>query len=327
MSTVAPGGVESVARPDQGRAGGPGRRRRRRAGAGNNALIGYHKLTPYLFSAPAIFIIAALLAYPVLWGVYQSLFRAETFGATAEFVGVQNYIDMFRAPLFLDSFKKTVIFVTGCVVVGTGLGLLFAFALNRVVKRLRFLRAATIAPYIISNVAAAVMFRLLFNTEFGTVNAVLRFFGVDNVAWLGTPALAMVVVILAQVWTDLPLTILLLLAGLQAIDSSYLDAALVDGATGWRRAWHLSLPLIMPQIVISVIWMSYSTLTGLGVVLALTGGGPLRATQTLPMEMYTVAFDALQFNEALAIATFLLVLNAAIALAFFGLSRRFDLGN
>jgi ABC-type sugar transport system permease subunit len=172
------------------------------------------------------------------------------------------------------------------------------------------------------------MFRLLFNSEFGTVNTVLRFFGMnDNIAWLATPSLAMGVVILAQVWTDLPLTILLLLAGLQAIDSSYLDAALVDGATGWRRAWHLSLPLISPQIVLSVIWMSYSTLTGLGVVLALTGGGPLRATNTLPMEMYTVAFDALKFNEALAIATFLLVLNAVVALVFFGISRRFDLGN
>jgi multiple sugar transport system permease protein len=319
VTAIAPGGVKRAARPDRGR--------RKRRGPGNNALIGYSRLTPYLFSAPAVFVIAALLAYPVLWGVWQSLFRAETFGAAVEFVGLQNYVDMFRAPLFVDSFTKTVIFVTGCVVAGTAMGLAFAFALNRVVKRLRFLRAATIAPYIISNVAAAVMFRLLFNTQFGTVNAVLRFFGMDNVRWLETPALAMIVVILAQVWTDLPLTILLLLAGLQAIDSSYLDAALVDGATGWRRAWHLSLPLIMPQIVISVIWMSYSTLTGLGVVLALTGGGPLRATQTLPMEMYTVAFDALQFNEALAIATFLLVLNAVIALAFFGLSRRFDLGN
>jgi multiple sugar transport system permease protein len=234
---------------------------------------------------------------------------------------------MFQAPRFLDSLTKTAIFVTGSIVLGLGLGLFFAFALTRAVKRLRWLRAATIAPYIISNVAAAVMFRLLFNTEFGTINAVLGWFGVDPVRWLATPSLAMLVVILAQVWTDLPLTILLLLAGLMTIDSSYLDAALVDGATGWRRAWHLSLPLISPQIAISVIWMSYSTLTGLGVVLALTGGGPLRATQTLPMEMYEVAFDALQFNEALAIATFLLVLNAILTLMFVGISRRFDLGN
>lgn len=318
-SAAATKGVKRVVRPDRGR--------RKQKGPGNNALIGYNRLTPYLFSAPAIIIVAALLAYPVLWGVWQSLYRAPIFGAPLEFVGLQNYVAMFQAPRFVDSLTKTGIFVTGSIVVGLVLGLVFAFALNRAVKRVRFLRSSTIAPYIISNVAAAVMFRLLFNTEFGTLNAVLGWFDVDPVRWLATPSLAMMVVILAQVWTDLPLTILLLLAGLQTIDTSYLDAALVDGATGWRRAWHLSLPLIAPQIAISVIWMSYSTLTGLGVVLALTGGGPLRATQTLPMEMYQVAFDALEFNAALAIATFLLILNAVLTLLFVGISRRFDLGN
>ena len=323
MSAVATGGTKRVVNPDRGRR----RKGRKKQGPGNNALIGYNRWTPYLFSTPAIITVAALLAFPVLWGAYESLYRAPTFGAPAEFVGFQNYVDMFRAPLFLDSLRKTAVFVTGSIVVGTFLGLLFAFALHKVVKRLRFLRAATIAPYIISNVAAAVMFRLLFNTEFGSVNSALRFFGMENVAWLAEPTFAMGVVILAQVWTDLPLTILLLLAGLQTIDQSYMDAALVDGATGWKRAWHLSLPMISPQIAISVVWMSYSTLTGLGVVLALTGGGPLRATNTLPMEMYSQAFDALKLNEALAIATFLLILNAVVTLMFIAISRRFDVGN
>ena len=324
MTAAATGGTKRVINPDRARRPRKGKQKK---GPGNNALIGYSRLTPYLFSTPAILTVAALLAFPVLWGVYESFYRAPTFGAPAEFVGLENYVDMFKAPLFLDSLKKTAIFVGGSIVVGIVLGLTFAFALQRVVKRLRFLRAAAIAPYIISNVAAAVMFRLLFNTEFGTVNAVLRWFGVENIAWLAEPGLAMIIVILAQVWTDLPLTILLLLAGLQTIDTSYMDAALVDGATGWRRAWHLSLPLISPQIAISVVWMSYSTLTGLGVVLALTGGGPLRATNTLPMEMYTQAFDSLELNEALAIATFLLLLNALITLMFIAISRRFDVGN
>ncbi|MPZ73283.1 MAG: ABC transporter permease subunit [Nitriliruptorales bacterium] len=295
-----------------------------RDGPGSNALIGHSKWVPYLFSAPSIIAVAAMLAFPVLYGVYKSLYRAPRFGADQEFVGLGNYVDMFKSPEFLDSLTKTAIFVTGCIVVGTTLGLLFAFALNRVLKRLRFLRAVTIAPYIISNVAAAVMFRILFNTEFGMLNRTIEFFGLDGPRWLSTPALAMVVVILAQVWTDLPLTILLLLGGLQSIDSSYLDAALVDGATGWKRAWHLSIPLIAPQLMISIVWLSYSTLTGLGVVLALTGGGPLKATHTLPMDMYSTAFQSLKMNEALAIATFLLVLNAVLTLMFVRFSRRYE---
>jgi ABC-type sugar transport system permease subunit len=133
------------------------------------------------------------------------------------------------------------------------------------------------------------------------------------------------VVIVAQVWSDLPLTILLLLGGLQSLNSEHLDAALVDGANGWQRAWHISIPLIMPQLIISTIWMSYSTLTGLGTILALTGGGPLKATQTLPLEMYEVAFDRLQINEALAIATFLGMLNILLTIAYVAFGRRYNL--
>jgi ABC-type sugar transport system permease subunit len=108
------------------------------------------------------------------------------------------------------------------------------------------------------------------------------------------------------------------------IDRSYLDAALVDGATGWSRARHITIPLLAPQLLISTIWLSYSTLTGLGVVLALTGGGPLKATQTMAMEMYTVAFRNLEFNQALAIATFILILNALITLGYVGIGRRYE---
>jgi ABC-type sugar transport system permease subunit len=302
------------------------RRQRRDPGGGSRwdtSLAGQSKLAPYLFSTPAIAIVSLLLAYPVIYGLYKSFYRADFFGGPEEFVGFQNYSEMFNDPAFWDSLTKTAIFVTGCVVVGLTLGLFFAFALNRVVSQLRFLRAVTIAPYIISNVAAAVMFRLLLNSDFGLLNRVIEFFGFDGPEWLSDPTLAMVVVIFCQVWTDLPLTILLLLAGLQTIDSSYIDAAKVDGATGWRRALHLSIPLISPQIVISVVWMSYSTLTGLGVVLALTGGGPLKATQTLPMEMYSTAFTDLEMNQALAIASFILVLNAILTLLYVGLARRF----
>ena len=134
----------------------------------------------------------------------------------------------------------------------------------------------------------------------------------------------MFVVIFTQVWTDLPLTILLLLGGLMTIDSSYLDAALVDGATAWQRARHLTIPLLGPQLLISIVWLSYSTLTGLGVVLALTGGGPLGATETMAMRMYNVAFRALKFNEALALATVILILNAVLTLLYARVARRYD---
>jgi multiple sugar transport system permease protein len=287
-------------------------------------VLGQSKSTPYLFSLPAILLVAAILGFPVLYGVWQSLYTRETLGAPLEWVGFQNYVEMFDAPSFWHALNRTAVFTFGSLILGTVLGLFFAFALFRVVGKLRFLRAVTVAPYIISNVAAAVMFRLLFNSQFGMLNQVIEFFGLDGPSWLADPALAMVTVIFTQVWTDLPLTILVLLGGLLTVDKSYLDAALVDGATGWTRARHLTIPLLAPQILISTVWLSYSTLTGLGVVLALTGGGPLLATQTLAMEMYTVAFRSLEFEAALAIATFILILNALLTLGYVAIGRRYE---
>jgi ABC-type sugar transport system permease subunit len=299
------------------------RRPKKPSGVSDSSAIGRNKFLPYLFSAPSIIVVSVILAYPVVWGIIQSLFRRERLGRPLEFVGIQNYIDMFVDPTFWQSLSRTGIFVTGCIILGTTLGLVFAFALNQALGALRFLRAITIAPYIVSSVAAAVMFRILFNGDFGLLNRVMQFFGLDGLPWLSSTTLAMVVVIVCQVWSDLPLTILLILAGLQAIDKSYLEAALVDGASPWKRAWHITLPLISPQIAITVIWQSYSTLTGLGVVLALTGGGPLKSTNILPIDMYNTAFVSLQMNQALAIGTFILVLNAILTLIYLKISSRY----
>lgn len=287
-------------------------------------MIGQSSALPYLFSFPAVLTVSAILAYPVIAGMYQSLFRAPELGLDEEWVGLQNYRDLFNDSEFYSALGRTAMFVGGSLVVGISLGLFFAFALFRAVGRLRWMRAATLAPYLISNVAAAVMFRLIFNGDLGVVNSWLGYIGIDGPNWLSDTRWAMLVVIFTQVWTDLPLTILLILGGLMTIDKSLFDAALVDGASSWNRARRVTIPLLAPQIVVSIVWLSYSTLTGLGVVLALTGGGPEESTTTLAMSMYNTAFRALRFNEALAMATVILVLNAILTLVYVRVSRRYE---
>ncbi len=287
-------------------------------------MIGESRWTPYLFSFPAVLTVSAILAYPVISGIYQSLFRPPELGLDEEYVGLQNYVDLFNDSEFWSSLYRTGLFVGGSLLVGLSLGLFFAMALFNAVGRFRFMRAATLAPYLISNVAAALMFRIMFNSDLGVINGFLGWFGVDGPTWLASTRWSMLVVIFAQVWTDLPLTILLLLGGLMTIDKSYFDAAVVDGATPWQRARRVTIPLLAPQIVISTVWISYSTLTGLGVVLALTGGGPLGATTTMAMQLYNTAFRALRFNEALALATFILILNALLTLSYIQVSRRYE---
>jgi multiple sugar transport system permease protein len=277
---------------------------------------------PYLFSIPSILMVSIILAYPVIWGIVQSFYRREL-GQEKFFVGFDNYIELAASDTFWASLERTGIFVAGGVIIGTGLGLVFAFALNNALGSLRFLRGVSIAPYIVSSVAAAVMFRILFNDQFGPVNKILQAFGGGGLPWLSDGALAMLVVIVAQVWGDMPLTVLILLAGLQMIDKSYLEAALVDGASPSVRAREITLPLLAPQIAITVIWQSYSSMTGLGIVLALTGGGPLEATLTLPVEMYQLAFISFKEFEALAIGTIVLFINALLTLIYLRLSKRY----
>jgi ABC-type sugar transport system permease subunit len=271
--------------------------------------------------------VSLLLAFPVIYAIWGSLFDTEFLGGTQEFVGLKHYVDLFRDPDFLAAILRSLIFVSGCLILGTSLALVFAFALNKAAGWLRFARGVTIVPYLVSGVATAVMFRLLFNQEFGQVNRTLEFFGIEGPSWFSDPVLAMTATIIAQVWSDLPLAVLLLLGGLQTIDPSLLDAAEVDGATGWNRAWYVSIPLIAPQLVLSTVWFSYSTLTSLGVVLALTGGGPVDATRILPIVLYDTAFRDLRTHEALAIAMIILAFNALLTLIYVRVSRRYDLGN
>lgn len=298
-------------------------RRATRAREDKSTLLSHNRLTPFLFSGPAVLLVGLVLAYPVLYAIYQSLFATERLGAEPQFVGLGNYIDMFGDDAFWGAMARSGIFIVGCIILGQTLAIVFAFALYRAVARLRFLRAVTILPYIVSSVAAAVMFRIMFNREFGPPSRLLEFFGFDAPGWLVNPALAMFVVIVCQVWTDLPLSILVILGGLQTINTEHLDAALVDGATGWTRARYISLPLIAPQLALSTIWLSYACLTSLSVILALTGGGPGTATQTLPMEMYTAAFRRLDMPYALALGNIILILNGLLTLFYFSLARRY----
>jgi ABC-type sugar transport system permease subunit len=304
----------------------PQRRWAKREATDQTRLVGHSKVTPYVLAGPSIVVVSVMLAFPVVYAFWGSLFDADSIGGEQYFVGIDQYTRLFTDSDFLWSVNRTVVFVLGTLILGLAMGIAFAFPLNRAVGKLRFLRGLTIVPYLVSGVTTAVIFRLILNRDFGQVNRILGFFGVPELAWFSDPNLAMLATIGAQVWSDLPLVILLILGGLQTIDPSLIDAADVDGATGWQRAWRISMPLVTPQLALATVLLSYQALTSLGVVVALTGGGPVNATRTLPIALYESAFLDLRTNEALAIVVIILAMNAALTLVYVGLSRRYDLG-
>lgn len=289
-------------------------------------IVGWqHAGIAYLSSAPAMIIVAVFLGFPVLFAAWQSLFRISPLSREQPFVGLGNYIDVFSQAQFWSAFGRTGIFVIGVIVLGLTLGVIFAFALNRVTSGLRFIRGIAILPYIVSSIAAALMFRTLFNSEFGLPNQILEMFGFGAIPWLSNGFYAMIVVIVAQVWTDLPLALLFVLGGLQTIDKQLHEAALVDGATGWKSALFITLPLIAPQLTLATVWLSFKAVTSLGTVLALTGGGPGDSTQLLTLEMVRLGFDEYETGTAMALVMIIFFLNAGLTLFYLGLQRKFGM--
>lgn len=290
-------------------------------------IVGWqHAGIAYLSSAPAMIIVAVFLAFPVLFAAWQSMFAVSPLNRLEQpFVGLDNYLRVFGEQQFWSALGRTGIFVLGVIVLGLTLAVIFGFALNRIVSGLRFIRGLAILPYIVSSVAAALMFRTMFNADFGFPNQVLEFMGFAGIPWLASGFWAMIVVIIAQVWTDLPLALLFVLGGLQTIDKQLTEAALVDGATGWKSALFISLPLIAPQLTLATVWLSFKAVTSLGTVLALTGGGPRDATQLLTLEMVRLGFDEYDTGTAMAMVIIILVLNAGLTLFYLGLQRKFGM--
>lgn len=296
------------------------------ASAAATRIVGWqHAGIAYLISAPAMIIVAVFLAFPVFYAAWQSLYDISPLSRETAFVGLGNYVRIFGEPSFWSALGRTAIFVVGVIALGLTLAIIFGFALNRIVSGLRFIRGIAILPYIVSSVAAALMFRTLFNSDFGLPNQVLEFFGFGAVPWLSNGFYAMIVVIVAQVWTDLPLALLFVLAGLQTIDKQLIEAALVDGATGWRTALYISLPLIAPQLTLATVWLSFKAVTSLGTILALTGGGPGEATQLLTLEMVRLGFDEYDTGTAMALVIIIFLLNAGLTVFYLGLQRKFGM--
>ncbi|MCP4381987.1 MAG: sugar ABC transporter permease [Hyphomicrobiales bacterium] len=289
-------------------------------------IVGWqHPWIAYLSSAPAMIVVAVFLAFPVLFAAWQSLFSISPLDREQPFVGFGNYAEVFSRPEFWSALGRTGIFVFGVIVLGLTLAVIFGFALNRIVSGLRFIRGLAILPYIVSSVAAALMFRTVFNSDFGLPNQVLEFMGFAGIPWLSNGFYAMIVVIIAQVWTDLPLALLFVLGGLQTIDKQLTEAAYVDGATRWRSALYISLPLIAPQLTLATVWLSFKAVTSLGTVLALTGGGPGEATQLLTLEMVRLGFDEYDTGTAMALVIVIFVLNAGLTLFYLGFQRKFGM--
>jgi multiple sugar transport system permease protein len=283
-------------------------------------------LTGWVFALPFLVVFAVFLAIPIFASLVLSF---TAFGLanlqdwfSADWIGIENYRNLFSDEVFIKSAKNTGIFVIFGVPITLAVGLVAALGLNRGLGKLQGLfRIGYYLPVVTSIVAIAVIWRYLLHPDFGLVNSVLGKFGVDPVNWLGNKSTALGSIIALGVWRNFGFDMVVYLAALQSIDPTLLEAASVDGATTWQKFRRITLPLLRPATLFLAVITTAGYLQLFEEPFVMTGGGPLNSTRSVAMHVYEQGFKFLNLGYASAIAYALFVVIVVIAFIQFRLFR------
>ncbi len=276
----------------------------------------------WLFLAPSLVLFAIFTAIPVISALFISFTQWNLFNEVT-WVGLGNYLELAKDEIFAKVLGNTAYFVLISVPVQIVLALLCALALNRGIKGQTFFRVVYFLPVVTSTIAAALVWAWLFNSNFGLINAGLSLVGVTDLPkWMGSTRWAMPAIIIVSIWQNLGYAMVLFLAGLQNIGKDVHDAAALDGATGWDRFWHITLPLLSPTTFFVLVISIIGSFQVFELVLVMTKAGPANATNTLVYYIYQNGFQFYQMGYASAAAMVLFLIVLAFTLVQYKLQHR-----
>ena len=279
-----------------------------RSGGGRRAL------NALLFLSPTLLIFSVFVVFPVFFSFYLSFHKWNMFGAAKPFVGLDNYMTIIRTPEFWMVLKNTFIYTLGTVPLNMALALVLAYFLNKKIAGRRFLRTAFFAPVVMSSVAAAVIWRWVYEPNFGLLNYGLHMLGIPPVNWLNDPSAAMFALIVMGVWKTFGVNMVLFSAGLQGIPDHYYEAAELDGAGRWGKFWNITLPLLSPTTFFILVMSVIGSFQVFDTVYVLTSGGPLGTTKVLVFYLYEHAFKYFDMGYASAVAYLLFAIVFALTM-------------
>jgi ABC-type sugar transport system permease subunit len=270
------------------------------------------KALAVMLLAPAFLLLSLIVVYPIGKLIFNSFFDLRlSGGGGAKFVGIENYLLVMQDKSFWNATWNTVLItlitVPGALVVGLGLAMLA----NLPFKRQWPVRLALLLPWALPLSFCGLIFAWFFHTEYGVVNDVMRRFGEpEPTMWLLRPNWAFTAICLTIVWKTSSFMALILLAGLQMIPKSLYEAAEVDGASRWQQFWQITIPMLMPSIVVALIFRTITALQTFDIPFTMTKGGPGDATQTLSMLIHSTTIDYLDvgYGSTLAVCMFVLSL-------------------
>jgi sn-glycerol 3-phosphate transport system permease protein len=272
-----------------------------------------NKVLPYLLVAPQLAITLVFFYWPASQALYQSMLREDPFGLNSSFVWFDNFERVLSDPSYLNSIKVTAVFSVATAFVAMSTALLLAVMADRVVRGRGIYRTLLIWPYAVAPAIAGMLWLFLFNPSIGTLAYGLRWLGI---AW--DPLLngtdAMVLVVAAASWKQISYNFLFFVAGLQAIPKTLIEAAAIDGAGPTKRFWTIVFPLLAPTtFFLLVINTTYAFIDTFGIIHAVTGGGPGKATETLVYKLYNDGFVNLILGDSAAQSVILMIIVIALA--------------
>lgn len=271
------------------------------------------ELTFYLMISPWIIGFMLFFVFPLVSSLYYSLTSWDLL-QTPQWVGLDNYVRMFtKDPLFWTSLKVTLVYTLGTVVLGTTGSLLLALLLNQPIRGAKAFRAIYYMPAVISGVAVAQLWRMVFNPDFGIINLALRSMGIQGPGWLADPRWALPSLILISLW-GIGGGMIIFLAALQGIPQHLYEAAEIDGAGAWNRFTNITLPMLSPAILFSLITNTIGSFQAFTQVFVLTQGGPANATKVYALHLYLNAFQFFKMGYASAMAWFLFIVMILITI-------------
>jgi sn-glycerol 3-phosphate transport system permease protein len=272
---------------------------------------------PWVLIAPQVVVIGVFFFWPAAQALVQSVQQSNAFGTSVEWVGLDNFRNLWNDPTYLASFYTTALFSTLVAVLGIGISLVLAVFADRIVKGALVYKTLLIWPYAVAPAVAGVLWLFMFAPSVGVVSYWLRAVGVDwNHLLNGTQA--MTLVIMAAVWKQISYNFLFFLAGLQSIPKSLIEAAAIDGARPWRRFWTIVFPLLSPTtfflLVINIVYAFFDTF---GIIDAATEGGPGKDTSILVYKVYYDGFKAMDLGGSAAQSVVLMVIVVVLTVVQF----------
>ena len=262
---------------------------------------------PYAMLLPTLVIFAVFMIYPILYSFYLS--STEFTGGTYNFVGLRNYIELFHDPVFYKALFNTFFYLIIQVPVMISLALLLAVLVEqKFIRGKGFFRMATFLPTITSLVAYSLVFKVLFNTNYGLINYIVEFFGGEKIQWIYSAWPARASIIISITWRWVGYNMIILLAGIQAIPTEMYESASLDGASFWQQLFYITIPAIKPIILFTTITSTIGTLQLFDEPYILTQGGPNYATITLGEYLYDNGFTYLKFGFASALGYVMVII-------------------